>query len=452
MSDGVDALAAEGQVTGGSDPARARRRDLAGWLLLLGALLVGVGTLVDALREPTDPATLRRSWSSSLADGFRGSAELAARLGLRVARQEASWGNLPPAREATLVVADPLSMGRTFGPGADLDGPQLRALGRWVEAGGHLVLTTAGRHQVDLVGADLEAATAGVDVTTAIIATDVITTRLELPAPLTASPPLALDPGRLEALSQREEVLEAGWLTWSGRPLRFGEARKGAPQVQVFYPGLYPEGFTPRVRLGEQALVLEAKRGEGRVWLVATAYPFTTLALARGGSAPLVAGLLHEATDGGRRALVLDERCHGLGARRGVLAPLRRAGLGLPVLALGVVVALVAWRGAVREGSPRPARGVPRRAKEEFVVALGELLRRGGRHDAAARALAQAWRERLAPFGHAAEADRLLAAAPRPLDDAGLAALAAALRDAARRAAAGEPVGLGGGVPAGAIG
>src|SRR5690606_40780359 len=109
-----------------------------------------LGLLVDATYGPVDVEAARRSWSSPRADGFRVCAELAGRLGHRVARQRSAWGELPdPARHA-LVVVDPLPITAVRGPRAEVDPSQVRALARWVHDGGHLVLAPAGRRRLSV--------------------------------------------------------------------------------------------------------------------------------------------------------------------------------------------------------------------------------------------------------------------------------------------------------------
>lgn len=433
-------LASEGEVLA-SPEAEAARRGQRGLALRLGVVIVlaaGLGLLVDLARDPADPSAERRSWGSSRADGFRAASQLAANLGHRVVRQRDSWGQLPDPRAHALLVVDPRPTVAWAEESAAIDASQVRTLGRWVEAGGHLVLTPPGQLRLALVELPMsEQETGGLffDVCQATGGPPPPLGPEPLAAPLVADPPLALDPGALLPLDARGQLLAAAWLTWSGRPLVLAAPRVGPPELATFDPAALLPGTRARVALGRRALVAEREHGAGRVWLLSSAYPLTNQGLAHGGAAPLVAGLLHEVTDGGQRALVLDERAHGLAARRGVLGPVRAAGLGTPLVALLLVALLVAWRGAVREGAPRPGRAAPRRAKEEFVVALGDLARRAGQHDAAGRWLVEAWRDR-APLGADVSALEALARRASRLDDAGLAALATELREAADEAAA----------------
>lgn len=432
----MSAHAREGELIASPEAEAARRaqRGLALRLAVAALLAVALGLLVDAATAPPDAAVARRSWASPRADGFRACADLAARLGHRAARRRASWGQLPAPEAHVLVVADPRPMAMWAAERAELDPSQLGALARWVAAGGHLVLTPGGRSRlllVDLPGARSELEDELVaDILKALGWRAPTRAPAPLAAPLEADPPLPLAPGALARLEPASELLAAAWLTWAGRPLSLAEGRRGPAELSAFVDA--GDDYRARVTLGGRPFVLERDHGRGRVWLLASAYPLTGLALAEGGAAPLVAGLLHEATEGRRRALVLDERAQGLGERRGLTGPLREAGFGAPLLALAGLALLVAWRGAVRDGPARPARAVPRRAKEEFVVALGDLMRQAGHHGAAGRWLGEAWRDRL-PAG--ADASELEAVARRTvLGDAGLAELAQALRQAAARA------------------
>ncbi|MCO5165512.1 MAG: DUF4350 domain-containing protein [Planctomycetes bacterium] len=436
-------VASEGQLVASPEAEAARRaqRGLALRLGLAALLAIALGLLVDAATSPTDAAVGRRSWASPRADGFRACADLAARLGHRVTRRRASWGQLPAPGEHVLVVADPRPTGMWAAERAELDRSQLGALARWVEAGGRLVLTPGGRSRVALVDLPLGAHEGQEELVEGVLKALGWDLPGRAPAPLVgpleADPPLPLAPGALAPLEPSGELLAAAWLTWRGRPLSLADGRAGPAELPVFVD--VEDGFHPRVTRGGRPFVLERDHGRGRVWLLASAYPLTGLALAEGGAAPLVAGLLHEATEGQRRALLLDERAQGFSERRGLLGPLAASGFGAPLLALAGVALLVAWRGAVRDGPPRPSRGVPRRAKEEFVVALGDLTRQAGHHRAAGRWLVEAWRDRLPPGADPAE---LELAARRPAeDDASLAALAGDLRAAAARAAEGREKG-----------
>jgi hypothetical protein len=430
---------AEGEVRAAPEAEAARRaqRGLALRLALAAALAAALGVLVDLTRPATDPALARRSWSSPRADGLRGLVDLSTGLGLRVARQRASWGQLPdPAGHALLVVA-PRSSRALQLEGAALDGTQVRALARWVEAGGRLLVTLPGRDRLPLVGIPLDELDAGGP--PSLVADLLGGEPPTAPAPLTTAvvvdPPLGLPVPPLAPLPRAHEVLGAAWFTWGGRGLVLGEARHGEVELPTF--GATRDGdLTPRLRLGQRTLGLEGPRGAGRMWVLSSAYPLTNQALAEGGSARLAAALLDDLTEGGRRTLLLDERSHGLGVRKGVLGPLRELALGPPAAGLLLLLALAAWRGGVAEGPPRAPPATARRAKEEFVVALAALWRRAGKHDAAARTLVEAWRERVGGHEAAGELEALARRAAGPLDERGLADVAQGLRAAAAKAEA----------------
>lgn len=423
----------EVRVAPETEAARRAQRGLALRLGLAAALAALLGVLVDLTRPPSDPALARRSWSSPRADGLRGLVDLASRLGLKVDRQRASWGQLPdPAGHALLVVAP--RPGRALQlEGAALDGTQVRALGRWVEAGGRLLVTLPGRDRLPLVGIPLLELDGGRSLVGELLGYEPVVSSVALTAPLVAEPPLGVELTPLRPLPRERELLGAAWFTWNGRGLVLGEARTGVAELPTFNP-LREGDLAPRLRLGERTLGLEGPRGAGRLWVLASAYPLTNLGLAQGGTARLAAGLLDDLTDGGRRTLLLDERSHGLGGRKGLLGPLQALALGPPAAGLLLLLALAAWRGGVAEGPPRAPPTTARRAKEEFVVALAGLWRRAGKHDAAARTLVEAWRERVGGHEAAGELEALARRAAGPLDERGLAEVAQGLRAAAAKA------------------
>lgn len=425
------------------DAARRVRWQLLVRLLVAAALASLLGLLFDAVIGTPDPALERRTSRSPRADGFRGMMELLPRLGRAPGRHHVSWGQLPEAEagRSALLLLDPLPFEELRRLGSPLDGTNARALMRWVEAGGHLLIALAGRHSVRLVAglAPSGASLSELDPLVVELLPDAPAPRgrAALGSPLAADPPLPVAPGSLAALGSRDVGLAGAWLSWMETPA-FGPGAKpveaGPPELPVFEEKALPAEWKVRVRLGEAPLVIEQERGRGKVWLASSAYPFTNLALARGGSGPLVAGLVHELDQGGRRALLVDEACHALHRRRGLLGPLMAGPLGPPFLAGLALLGLVAWRGAVREGSPRPVRAVARRAKEEFVLALGELLRRGGRHRAAAASLLEAWRHRLPPGVDPAALAGLERSAERVRDEQGLQAFAREARELMREA------------------
>lgn len=436
----------EGEVLASplDEAARGARRGLLLRFALAGVVACALGSLLDAAVSPPDPAQLLRSSASPRADGYRALTALLPRLGQPVRRSQEPWSKLPPPGESVLLVLDPLPLDALRWERSPLDPSAVRALLRWVEAGGRLVLALPGRASLAFLaeGEPSPAPPPG-DLVEQLLGQPPALTTGALSAPLSADPPLGTEPGWLRALGAQDQGLAGAFLAWSAAPLMHGLSPRGPPrrgeaELAVFDPRALPEGWRARVLLGTAPFVLEAERGQGRMWLVASAYPFCNLALARGGTAPLVAGLLHEASQAGARTLVVDELCHGLHRRRGLLGPLREGPFWAPVL-LGLgLLGLAGWRGAVREGSPRPPRQVPRRAKEEFVLALAELLRRGRRHPAAARALLEAWRQRLPQGADPRELEALGRRLPPAGDDEGLRSLAREAQAAARRAERGE--------------
>ncbi|MBI2568877.1 MAG: DUF4350 domain-containing protein [Candidatus Schekmanbacteria bacterium] len=89
--------------------ARATRRRIA-WRLALALLCAALlGALIDGLVGGGAGGAGRRSSYSPEADGYRGIAEVLARLGLTVRRHRVSYGALPDPAATLLLVLDPLS-------------------------------------------------------------------------------------------------------------------------------------------------------------------------------------------------------------------------------------------------------------------------------------------------------------------------------------------------------
>jgi hypothetical protein len=187
------------------------------------------------------------------------------------------------------------------------------------------------------------------------------------------------------------------------------ESAAPPPKLQVFSEPV-PDSCEVVARLDGKPFVLvahlpEIDTGSGRAWLVASAWPFCNLALARHGTAAFVARLFAEVSEGGGRVLYFDEFSHGLWARGGWLFWLKKDLLLHPALGLGLLALLFLWRGSQRFGAPVGEPEPARRAKEEFVLGLADVALRAGRHRAAARSLLATYRARLAEHGLDAAAE-----------------------------------------------
>ena len=174
-----------------------------------------------------------------------------------------------------------------------------------------------------------------------------------------------------------------------------GPVPNGGPQLEVFEPDP-PAGWREVVSLSDFPFLLVREEEEGEIWFVASAYPFTNLAVAEGNAAHLLSALASAASDRGRRALYFDEYCHGLWERRGLFGWIWGTSLVYPAAGACLLFALFLWRGVVRLGAPSRPRTSPRRAKEEFVVSLADIYLRAGRYRAAGKWIIEAYRRQLA--------------------------------------------------------
>jgi hypothetical protein len=432
----------EGVVLESARQAAARRAQRV--LLRNGVLAVAVAALLGIALQlwvaPPDPHAQVRSTHSPRADGFLGAYRLAQRIGLPARRSTRSFGQLPmPPEKHTLLVIDPLSARALTAGGTHLDTAQLRALTDWIAAGGRVLLAMPGRRVVPLAGLevdvrDLERASEH-DLLHHLVGDARLGTDWSpLAGPLQGQGELGGLEGAVEELSAREAVLVAAFVR-RGETAERVAARvnrgHGALRLVAFEPAAADpsasaggdlQGFEPQLALAGAPLVLRRDQGAGSLLLASTAYPFTNLAIQRKDALTLAtARLLHAVSDGGTRTLVFDEYTHGLWQRRGMLALLAASPVRYPVYAALLLFAVLAWRGAVRLGAPRPTAEAPRRAKEEFVISLADLAVRAGRQRAAARWLFHA-RKHLLPPSQTSPARRSLEercradGAPAPAD------------------------------------
>ena len=106
--------------------------------------------------------------------------------------------------------------------------------------------------------------------------------------------------------------------------------------------------------------------------------------------------VLHHFSDGGRRQIFFDEFAHGFHRKSGLLRWARETALFYPLATALMGLFLAGWYGAVRFGPPRPERETPRRAKEEFVLSLGDMYRRGGHYGHALALIVEGYEAQLA--------------------------------------------------------
>lgn len=388
------------QVAAGTlhdDPGgRVRRRAMVQLIGVVIGLLI-VGFVIDAAWPRDGAGTRLRSSLSPRADGFLGLHELLRRLGVPVARHHASWAALPPAPTTVLVVLDPLEEIALAAAGVRDDDAQSRGVREWVERGGHLVVALPGRFAIAGASEVFEVESAPPNDVWSPIRQFGEAARTWGAAVLvraedtrSSGPVVEVDgPGdhrsRWAAPTPADAMRLASWID-------LHEAGGEADARHIVFENHGPDTI---VTLAGRAFVQRQEVGLGAVWLCASPYPFSNLALARHGTARFVAALLTEASEHGTRSVVFDEYTHGLLTRRGGWHWVRSTGLFWPLLAGVLLVVLAAWRHGLRLGPPLPERLVPRRAKEEFVQSLAEVARRAGRHAGAARRILDAHAERL---------------------------------------------------------
>ncbi|MEM7235680.1 MAG: hypothetical protein AAF517_26145, partial [Planctomycetota bacterium] len=141
-------------------------------------------------------------------------------------------------------------------------------------------------------------------------------------------------------------------------------------------------------------LAFVEERGRGQILTLSSSFLFTNLALGRLDTGESLAALLTSATEAGRRNLVFDEFSHGDLDERGIFGWITGTSLRYPCAAGVVFLFLLAWRGGIRNGSLEQQLRSERRAKEEHVVSVADLLLRAKRFALAARWLVGAYKKR----------------------------------------------------------
>lgn len=308
-------------MTGALDTARDRLwlgRPLRVVAVVL-ATLVALPLLLQALDRattgtPPDPLESTQSGGSSydLSErGTAGAAELLARNGVAVRRLRGVLraSALDPGR--ALFVIEP-------GP---LEAPDARALTRFVDAGGRLVI--GGR------GAD------------------------RLVAGVVAVPPVwrPSGPTRYTARPDLRPITTI-------RSIGAGTLRLSSPAG----------GARPLVAAGADVLIAEMRRGSGRVVVLADASVLSNRLLATADNAALVVAL----ADG--RPVTFAEAVHGFGRATGLAALPARWKVALTLLA-GAALLLV-WARGRRLGDAERSHREPAPARVQHVDALGALLDR----------------------------------------------------------------------------
>lgn len=352
-----------------------------------------------------------RTSKSTASMGFRGLHDLLIRLGQDVQRLRRPYRELPRADQSLLLVLDPFDSSTLRRHGtARFDHEQWRDLHGWIRSGGNAVVVLPPWEATELEG-DFGGVRLRPNAARAV---------LEEPPPgdWNVEIPDVDDGSWLHrswfALGEDPMLFAFGedmgtwpvpmeeWKShrmlfapyWKRKPSWQAGASDSGPWMQLFMRP-FPDEYTMRAQLAGEPLLLRRSVGDGRVWVLSSGWPLSNLALAKGHTSWFVWKLLEEASGGFERQIVFDEFSHGDTDTRGLFGWLHESGVLYPILALGILFLLAAWRGTVRIGAPVTDRMLPRRAKEEFVVGLASLLHSQDRRRFVTRSLIEESRHRL---------------------------------------------------------
>lgn len=368
-------------------------------LVSLGAAF-GIVVLLALVGEALTPGAAegerdRNSWSYE-ARGFRAFYEVLERLGYRVDRFRRTYRALPPADDSVLVAIDPGSLAAVFQAQSIAEKKSPGKLVRdWVETGGRVVITLPGQWSFNyggleirleggdrLSGDESDFADAEVRFTLRSLLEDLpdVAPRA-LPAPLETRPPLERVASALPGLTPGQARALAAYMS-----------AEESDSIDVFES--VPEDAEALISAAGEALALEYTVGEGRIVFLSTAFPFSNGALKWTPSAEALTALLYHVSDRGRRLVSFDEFTHGFYRKSGLLRWARETALFYPLATVLLGLLLSAWYGAVRFGPVRSERETSRRAKEEFVLSLGDMYRRGRHYDRTLALVAEAYQTR----------------------------------------------------------
>ena len=376
----------EGTVVQGAmarEEAAHRRRllSLSGGVLALAALLSVLWPDTAAV----EVAAHRRTSLHASADSFYALHALLRRLGYPVTQLRASYAKLPPPATAVLLCLDPLPHAELAKVYDGIETGQMRLLNDWLRAGGHVVATWPSAQRDSRLATKAARDPDGDDVLGVLCdssAAAIPTTHFIEPKGTWRGV------GDLQGTRQPWRQLAADDVDLVAAHVQKQGAGEAA-RVRVFTLPL-PDGWRPLLWLGDAPVLLERRVGNGRAWIASSAFLFSTLALARQDLGAVLVTLLHHASDEGRRRVVFDEFVHGQREVRSLWWFVRHGPLGYPVVAALLLVVMLAWRSATRLGPPLPEATTPRRAKEEFVIAMASLDQRAGYARAAGKAMLRA--------------------------------------------------------------
>jgi len=341
------------------------------------------------------------SWSFRPA-GFRGLHDSLRQLGYKVGRWTRSYGGLDATPEGVLLVLDPNEeVPLLSSENPHLAGMQGELLRDWVENGGRVVFTLPGRDVVEIYGIDFASTSDRAQSPSdslnrwpsfrALLADLPATRSAPLPGRLQGSGPFAGFARTLSNLSGPRIQALAPYLTTPSVPEEeTGEDLEPlAPPAMAVFPRSQP--YDALLSLNNDPIAIENQLGAGRVVAFSSPLFFANAALERWPATEAVLRILDDVTDEGARTIYFDEYAHGEIQRGGVLQWVWETALFYPLATILLGIFLSAWRGSVRLGPPCHERVLPRRAKEEFVLSISDLYRRGEHCDHAVVEIAKGY-------------------------------------------------------------
>jgi hypothetical protein len=368
---------------------RARRRRF----LRLGALVLGLSLTLLLLNWLVFPAPYEdpnvRSSHSTRADGFLGIYRLLTELRAAPRRHAQPYTSLPdPESHALLLLAPrPLAFASTDAQGISTE-QQFKALRDWVAEGGILFATPSARETFSIQGFEF-GSPAELPSITDRVCEGLPSLR---PAPLQGE---LRGTGPLRGLRQTLPSASAEW----DAPLsafRLDETAQdesGTLKVPVFAED--ESAWDPILYLNDAPILLHRRYEAGHMFVMSSSLYFSNAAIARLGTARAAVYSAALATQRLERTLIFDEFSHGFWRQRGLFGWLTERKLAYPLGGLLAFLLFVVWRGSARLLPKTPPRVIPRRAKEEYVIGLAELVRRAGRTRAAAQWLYEHFEQRM---------------------------------------------------------
>jgi hypothetical protein len=369
----------QGNISDIGDLHKKERRGILIQLGIVALLIMALSLLLLVVMGPLEkipPSTFNRR-----TDGFYGLYRSLDELGLEVRRNQHSLPFLfspkNPKKVDCLLLLDPQKAFLSF--------TKTKSLIPWIEKGGNLLISEEGLQPIRAKGVKLfynKNDTILHNLFTAV--PDLVWKALG--KKIKGQGPLADFSGRIKKEKNLGNLLPGSAIPNQNEKTNLaimgeaqGESKLG---IKVFARAQDP--WRTLAEYGGQPILLERTLGKGKLILCSTPLVFTNYACAKLGTGSLAVGVVLIASEGGHRTVVFDEWSHGLAHEKGVLAFLRNPRLLYPVLAVLLLYIVLIWRGSVREGPVSPKHELPRRSKEEFIFAQGQLLSKAKKYDHAA--------------------------------------------------------------------